>query len=326
MLKNIKNLFITLGVLSFLCLPSFAAKQETLSPEEIKNLIDEGNVAQLENYLNQYNNEDEKDNLDNIMKTKITPKEFSFTYGWSENFCQAPLHYAAATGQEQIVDMLLKLDPAYLELKDTVNKATPLWCAAFNGKLNMVDRLRLKGAKITAQDNKGYDPLLIAIEKGYHRTFDYLLKNGANFIYRTEEFYINENKITGDTAMYAFFRPRYARSETAKQEESMMLYKIIKKHIEDGKDLNIKDKYGRTPLMYAVMKQDPAYVGRLVSKGADMNLEDNKGNDSCNYAVKYDNKQIESMVCVSRKIAGIGIADISKVENKFKEWFCNISF
>lgn len=326
MSKNIKKLFVTLGVLSFLCLPSFAAKHEILSPAEIKNLIDEGNVEQLENYLNQYNNEDEKDNLDNIMKTKITPNGFSFTYGWSEDFCQAPLHYAAATGQEQIVDMLVNLDPAYLELKDTVNNATPLWCAAFNGKLNMVDRLRLKGAKITAQDKKGYDPLLIAIEKGYYRTFDYLIKNGANFIYTTGKTCTDGNKITGDTAMYAFFKNRYTRSETAKQEESIMLYKIINKHIEDGKDLNIKDKYGKTPLMYAVENQNPAYVGRLISKGADMDIEDNNGNDSCNYAVKYNNKHIESMVCVSRKIAGIDIADISKAENKLKEWFRNISF
>lgn len=40
MSKNIKKLFVTLGVLSFLCLPSFAAKHEILSPAEIKNLID----------------------------------------------------------------------------------------------------------------------------------------------------------------------------------------------------------------------------------------------------------------------------------------------
>ncbi len=325
MFQNIKNLFI-IGVLTILCSPLFAARHKLLSPSEIKDLIDAGNVEQLQTYLVQFNNEDEKDVLDEIMKTKITPDRFSYSYGHEENFCQAPLHYAAATNQKEIVDMLLDLDPKYLELKDSWNNATPFWCAVFNGKLPMVDHLRLKGAKINSQDNEGYDPLLIAIEKGYHRTFDYLLKNGANFIYRTDNLYPTSIKITGDTSMFAFLRTSYVRSKKSQEEEFMMFYKIINKHIEDGKDFNIQDQYGRTPLMYAIAKQNPGYVAKLLGKGADMDIEDYDGNDACNYAVRYDNKQIESMVCVSRKIAGLDISDISRVENAFKGLFQTIGF
>ena len=126
--------------------------------------------------------------------------------------------------------------------------------------------------------------------------------------------------------MYAFFKSRYTRSEKSREEEGIMLYKIISKHIEDGKDFNIQDIHGKTPLMYAIAKQDPGYVAKLLGKGANMDIEDYDGNDACNYAVRYDNKQIESMVCVSRKIAGFDISNVEKVQNKFKDFFKTIGF
>lgn len=310
-----KNLILTFIFTALLCVPSFAGTKEPVNYDTIKFLIDSGNANELRNYLSEY-----QDDLETILNTKITPRGFAFSTGWEEDFCQAPMHYAAATGKQNIVELFLELAPESLELPDPVNNATPLWCANFNGKLHIVDYLHFQGAKLDVEDKKGYDTLMITLDKGYPMSFSYFLNHGVKLIYRPAT-YTDLRKIFGDTSLNVFFNRRYSYNDYAKEAEHRMFYALLLKHQEDGKDFNMQDENGKTPLMYAVKRQDEYYVSALITRGADLDIKDNNNNTACNYAVRYPNKEIESMVCVSRKIIGIDIADISRIQNKFKDWF-----
>lgn len=285
-----KNIILTLIFTLLLAAPSLINAKEPVNYDTIKTLIDEGNVVELGNYLKQYPTE-----LETILKTKITPNGFYFTEGWQENFCQVPLHYAAATGKQEIVDLFLDIAPDAIESEDPFNKATPLWCANFTNQERVVDSLYVRGANLAAQDKLGFDPLLITIDKGYINLMDYYMDNAVQFIYRDNNAYYK--RVNGDTSLHVFFYHRYTYDEKAKNNRRNIFDRIMEKHAAEDKDLKTKDENGRTPLMYAVSKNERDYVIALKSYELDLrgnddfvNIKDNDGNTACNYAVAYEDE------------------------------------
>lgn len=71
--------------------------------------------------------------------------------------------------------------------------------------------------------------------------------------------------------------------------------------IERGVEINSKDKEGRTPLSWAVMKGDNAVVQLLIERGADINSKDNWGETSLSWAVMKGYKSIVQLL-VERKV------------------------
>lgn len=61
---------------------------------------------------------------------------------------------------------------------------------------------------------------------------------------------------------------------------------------EDFADVNYKDKEGKTPLIYAVMKNNMPIVVFLVEKGAIINMQDNDGKASLHFSAMSGNKDI----------------------------------
>ncbi|MGB9635006.1 MAG: ankyrin repeat domain-containing protein [Candidatus Micrarchaeia archaeon] len=51
----------------------------------------------------------------------------------------------------------------------------------------------------------------------------------------------------------------------------------VKHFIEMGVNINIKDKYGRTALMHAILRDDIEMVRLLIENGADLNATDMYG-------------------------------------------------
>ena len=58
----------------------------------------------------------------------------------------------------------------------------------------------------------------------------------------------------------------------------------ILKFIEEGANINEKDKYGRTPLQYACCNGYGSVVSILLEKGANVNEKNNGGYTPLNYA------------------------------------------
>ncbi len=64
--------------------------------------------------------------------------------GTLDFYSRTPLHYAAAAGQREVVELLLTSYPGNLNAPDYFDK-TPLYYAASNGHVDVVEFLRRHG-------------------------------------------------------------------------------------------------------------------------------------------------------------------------------------
>jgi ankyrin repeat protein len=111
----------------------------------------------------------------------------------------------------------------------------------------MVELLISKGADVNAEDNDGYTPLYWAAMQDSKGLVELLTAKGA-----TPVSTIHLAASAGDLAK-------------------------VKSFIEEGTDVNAKDKFGRTPL-YRVLRVDTNDLAEfLIAKGADVNAKDNEG-------------------------------------------------
>lgn len=118
-------------------------------------------------------------------------------------------------------------------------------------------------------------PLMAALLGGYVHVMEYLLKNGAN------PDAVNKDDLT---ALHLAARAG--------------LTSAVHKLIDFKADPNRADKEGRTPLMYAVMKNKNndhlAIIKLLLTYGADVSKEDSRGKTALHYAkAKHDNEVIK---------------------------------
>jgi hypothetical protein len=93
-------------------------------------------------------------------------------------FRGSPLHWAAAGGKQNIVNLLLRLG-ADLEARNNDGR-TPLHSAAATGHEPIVAALLAKGADANALDADRNTPLHLAAERGFKRIVEQLLANKAN--------------------------------------------------------------------------------------------------------------------------------------------------
>ena len=72
---------------------------------------------------------------------------------------------------------------------------------------------------------------------------------------------------------------------------------LVKNYINANYNLNIKNDYGHTPLMYAVLKNSIEIVKLLLNAGADVNDQDNDGYTALIWAThNSDNKEIVKLL------------------------------
>jgi ankyrin repeat protein len=62
----------------------------------------------------------------------------------------------------------------------------------------------------------------------------------------------------------------------------------VRDALKSGANPNVKDKDGKTPLMYACQVRSYTIFSTLVRHKANIHEEDNEGKNILNYAVKYD--------------------------------------
>jgi ankyrin repeat protein len=137
---------------------------------------------------------------------------------------------------------------------------TPLMLAAKSGDAKTVQSLLAAGAAVNAKNNQGQTALLFATDESRNSTFNVvklLIAAKAN----VNE--VNERKQTA--LMLAAIRGNF---------ESVKLL------LSEGVPVNVKDKDGLTPLMYAVWGSSNSnldIVQSLLAAGAKVNESDNEG-------------------------------------------------
>ena len=75
----------------------------------------------------------------------------------------------------------------------------------------------------------------------------------------------------------------------------------VQQLVEIGVDVNKKDERGKTPLMYAILFNQPQIVAYLIKKGADYRAEDSNGLTILDYAEKSKSEEILKLVNDARK-------------------------
>lgn len=75
----------------------------------------------------------------------------------------------------------------------------------------------------------------------------------------------------------------------------------VQQLVEIGVDVNKKDERGTTPLMYAILFNQPQIVAYLIKKGADYRAEDANGLTILDYAEQSKSEEIIKLVNDARK-------------------------
>ncbi len=191
--------------------------------------------------------------------------------GW---YGATPLQGAASEGRLDSMDLLLQRG-AKLEVTDSRGK-TPLHSAAEGGHLNVMDFLFQRGVDPNVRDSCGQTPLYDAARKGRLDSMDLLLQRGAK---------LDVTDSRGKTLFHS-----------AAEGGHLNAVDFLFQH---GVDPNLSDQFGSTPLHYAVCAFLNAgnYVGyegfniiaALLEHNANPNAKDMYGHKPLDIIIYYEN-------------------------------------
>jgi len=161
-------------------------------------------------------------------------------------------------------------------------KITPLMKQHFGDGARKAAVLLELGAKVETRDDVGITPLMYAAREGDLRLFQTILGAGADPHARDNE---------GKNALVHFIE--WGNSISTNQDFLIETLLMVC-------DINAQDKKGKTPLMYAVERNDYSLVKTLIKKGARLDLKNKNGRTAVEHA--YD-KHHDDLVKLLKKAA-----------------------
>jgi len=213
-----------------------------------------------------------------------------------DTFGLAPLYYAALHNYEDIADLLVDkgTDINAKDKKGYTLLYYAMWDEGDKGK-DAIKLLISKGANVGEKDPNGFTPLNWAIWLGYKGIAELLINNGAD---------VNAEDKDGLTPYY--WAAVYGRKDivdllTAKGATPVSTIHLaaragdlakVKSFIEEGTDVNSRDKIGQTPLFSAILADNNDITKFLIAKGADVNAKDQDGSTPLHEAVDKSNRDI----------------------------------
>jgi len=188
-----------------------------------------------------------------------------------------PLHSAVCGKQIETADFLLN-NNTDANAKDNYGLSPLVW-AIWNHDLNMIKLLVDKGAKADVPDEQGFAPLTWAVWEQNKDIVKILISKEPN---------INTEDTTGCTPLYwgAFsssndvfelFLDRLNASENIHFAACKGNLDTVKTFLEKDSNVNVKDKFGCTPLHWAALAKTNEVAEFLIDKGADVNARDKNG-------------------------------------------------
>ncbi|TGO41611.1 hypothetical protein BHYA_0019g00420 [Botrytis hyacinthi] len=183
--------------------------------------------------------------------------------GWT------PLMHAAESGHEATVKLLLE-NGAEINAK-CHNGSTALYRATIQGHKTIVDFLLGRSGKVDLLIEFGYDVLLGAVSRDNEAVVAILLNHSACTEVEDKE----NNELLLEAVRRAILRGKLATLKAISHGHEDMVRVLIEK----GADIALKDNYGCTPLMYALLRGNPSMpiVKIFLDCGADINAENNQG-------------------------------------------------
>jgi hypothetical protein len=171
----------------------------------------------------------------------------------------APLDFAASFCQVDLVDVLLfaGADP---NSRQPEAQVTPLHGAALRGCREIVVKLLDHKADVNSLDKRGRSPLHYACSKNEVAAADALLRHGAK---------VNQANNDGNTPLHiaaggyvkTLSRPQTTEAAGVKtttvEQVNLECDGVVKLLLQNGAEVNVKNKAGQTPLAIADHPTDP---------------------------------------------------------------------
>jgi ankyrin repeat protein len=173
---------------------------------------------------------------------------------------------SAAKHNNLVYVKLVSIVSSEFDVRD-INGATPLIKSCEFDNVELVKELVHLGASLDAQDNRGWNALMVAIYgRGVKNTgsFDianFLIRSGAN---------LNAKTSHGKTALML----------AIKVDATTIAQQLIAK----GADLHMLDNSGRNALIYAAKYGNLKIVKMLINSGLDLRHADTNGYTAFDYA------------------------------------------
>ncbi|TFB01142.1 Ankyrin repeat domain-containing protein 50 [Trichoderma ghanense] len=181
----------------------------------------------------------------------------------SDCYAQTPLSWAAENGREAIVKLLLGTGEVKVNSRDS-HYHTPLSWAAENGHDAVVKLLLdTERADVNVKDKFGQTPLSFAAENGHEAVVKLLLA--------PEQVVVDAKDSQGQTPLcYAAYRGHVA---------------VVRLLLDIGQaEADIKDKEGRTPLSLAAANGHETVVHILLDRGVGVDSRDGAGRTALSWA------------------------------------------
>lgn len=201
----------------------------------------------------------ENGNLDEVRKAL----EKGADVNAKDKYSNTALMKAAVKGHSDIVELLIE-EGADTDAKDVFDE-TALFNAVLKGHFHIVKLLIENGADVNVKD-----ALTEAIKGGYPHIVGLLIGYGADV--NGKDLYEAACKDYSDIIKLLIEIGDFNVDEINNALAGACSQRVINILIEEGGDLNAKDDYGYTPLMWAIDNDYPGKVKLFIDAGADVNV------------------------------------------------------
>lgn len=209
-----------------------------------------------------------------------------------DTFGLSPLMIAAQKGYTSIVSTLIQ-HKADVNYSNTSGK-TSMMLACFGGHIKVAIQLYEQGAHIDTKDNGGSSCLHLAADGGNTGCIQWLLDNGIDV------------DVEDDSGCSPLIR-------LASMHGNVEVAKIL---IENGADLNKKDKIKKSSLMAAAVNGNLALVKLLVENGANIFAENEYGNTAVDFAETFGRKEVAGYLRLAMEESSADATDEKEEEEE----------
>ncbi|XP_075055694.1 serine/threonine-protein phosphatase 6 regulatory ankyrin repeat subunit C isoform X4 [Mixophyes fleayi] len=170
----------------------------------------------------------------------------------------AAVHYAAAYGNRQNMELLLEMSFNCLEDVESTVPVSPLHLAAYNGHCDTLKALAETLVNLDVRDHKGRTALYLATERGFTECVEVLMSHGASPLIKDR-------------------KRKWTPLHVAAASGNTDVLHLLIDSSERPDITDVTDALGQTPLMLAVMNGHVDCVHLLLEKGATVDAGDKRG-------------------------------------------------
>lgn len=212
-----------------------------------------------------------KRNHNHIARKMLTHKQINLNA--KDRYNNTALIWAIRTENFQMAKKLIQTNLVDLNIRGEKGNTALMW-AVLNHANEIIELLKSHGADQKITNREGDTALKIAIKQNELEKAKFELKHNSGKMVAHRGGAKTRSKITKSSVEILMDSKNY------KPEE------IIKS------DINHRDKYGKTPIFYAVETGNKELVRNLIQKGARIDLQDYKGKTLSDYSKNSEMKRI----------------------------------